>query len=198
MKLRANLLLLLAAMIWGFAFVAQRVGMDYVGPYSFNGIRFALGALSLIPLLFYFKPQPARSICGKSRKAGLVAGIILFIGASLQQMGMLYTTAGKAAFVTSLYIILVPLAGIFLGKRTSPSTWLGSVLALTGLYLLCVKEGFSISYGDILEVVGAFFWALHILWIDRFSETDSLRLAFYQFITCWVNSFSNYFCLIND
>lgn len=186
MKLRANLLLLLAAAIWGFAFVAQRIGMDYLGPFSFNGIRFALGALSLVPLLLFFRSrQSVHKVSGrKSWQVGFGAGCILFLGASLQQIGMLYTTAGKAAFVTCLYIILVPIAGIFLRQKTNKSTWGGSVLVIIGLYLLCVKEGFSVSYGDILEVIGALFWTLHILWIDRFSEVDSLEMAFYQFLMC--------------
>ncbi|MCE5284446.1 MAG: DMT family transporter [Pelosinus sp.] len=198
MKLRANLLLLLAALIWGFAFVAQRVGMDYLGPYSFNGIRFALGALSLIPLLVFFRSRKAavKAHQGwKSWQVGTAAGLILFIAASLQQIGMLYTTAGKAAFVTCLYIILVPIAGIFLGQRAGRSTWFGSVLVISGLYLLCVKEGFTISYGDILEVIGACFWTLHILWIDHFSEIDSLELAFYQFVTCSFLSLVTALCL---
>lgn len=187
MNLQANLLLLLAAMIWGFAFVAQRVGMDYLGPYSFNGIRFALGALSLIPLLLFFKSRQKAAVPSRGKKSwqiGIAAGLILFIAASLQQIGMLYTTAGKAAFVTCLYIILVPIAGIFLKQRISSSTWVGSALVIIGLYMLCVKEGFSISYGDILELFGAGFWTLHILWIDHFSEVDSLELAFFQFVTC--------------
>jgi drug/metabolite transporter (DMT)-like permease len=185
-------------MIWGFAFVAQRVGMDYLGPYSFNGIRFALGALSLVPLLIFFKSRPSAcqpSAAYKSWQVGIIAGLILFIAASLQQVGMLYTTAGKAAFVTCLYIILVPIAGIFLGQRTNRSTWYGSLLVMIGLYLLCVKEGFSVSYGDILEVCGASFWTLHILWIDHFSEIDSLELAFYQFVTCSLLSLLAAFCM---
>jgi drug/metabolite transporter (DMT)-like permease len=199
MKLRANLLLLVAAMIWGFAFVAQRVGMDYLGPYSFNGIRFALGALSLLPVLFFFRTN--RSAAGRDDKGkkqswqvGMLAGLILFIGASLQQIGMLYTTAGKAAFVTCLYIILVPIAGIFLKQRVSSGTWIGSILVVTGLYMLCVKEGFSISYGDFLEVIGACFWTAHILFIDHFAQQiDTLELAFFQFITCAILSLGTAF-----
>lgn len=190
MKFKANLLLLLAAIIWGFAFVAQRVGMDYIGPFTFNGIRFLLGSMSLLPLIFFYNrgKERADDICGErvsSWKVGILAGCILFAGASLQQIGLLYTTAGKAAFITCLYIVLVPIIGIFLKQYISRSTWLGSILAVIGLYLLCVKEGFVISYGDLLELIGAFFWAAHILVIDHFSRrVDTLRLACVQFVTC--------------
>ena len=186
---RSNLLLTLAAVIWGLAFVAQRVGMEYVGPFTFNGVRFALGALSLAPLLLYFKPSAPAGAAVCSRKtvfaAGICAGLLLFSGASLQQVGLIYTTAGKAAFITCLYIILVPLAGRFLGQRTDAATWLGSLLAMSGLYLLCVKEGFSIAFGDLLQLIGAFFWTGHILLIDHFSaKVNALQLCCIQFITC--------------
>ncbi len=191
MKLKANVLLLLAAAIWGLAFVAQRVGMDYVGPFAFNGVRFALGSLSLLPLIFFYKSESHNSgdtgdkKKEKSWQIGFVAGLILFIAASLQQIGLIYTTAGKAAFITSLYIVLVPITGLFLKQRLTISTWLGSILAIMGLYLLCVKEGFTISYGDLLVLIGAFFWTAHILLIDHFSRrVDTLQLAFFQFTTC--------------
>lgn len=190
----SNLLLLLAAAIWGFAFVAQRVGMEYVGPFTYNGVRFALGAFSLLPLIFYFRKSSQeqgnnhhelKNVMG----AGILAGGVLFLGASLQQIGLLYTTAGKAAFITCLYIVLVPMLGIFLKQRVSMSTWLGSITAIVGLYLLCVKDSFFISYGEILELIGAFFWTIHILVIDRFSrKVDVLQLSFFQFITCSVLS----------
>jgi len=191
--MKANLLLLLAAIIWGFAFVAQRVGMDYIGPFAFNGIRFALGSLSLVPLILFYKNK-STSIRSESSgikcwQVGCLAGIILFIAASLQQIGLIYTTAGKSAFITCLYIVLVPIAGIFLNQRITASTWLGSMLAIFGLYFLSVKESFTISYGDLLELIGAFFWTAHILLIDRFScRVDTLKLAFFQFITCAVLS----------
>lgn len=191
MKMKYNLLLLLAAAIWGFAFVAQRVGMDYIGPFTFNGVRFALGALSLLPLVLFYKEdaRPLGSGNIKAWQAGIAAGVILFVAASLQQIGLLYTTAGKAAFITCLYIVLVPIIGIFLQQRMSGTGWLGSVLALTGLYFLCVKENFTIAYGDLFELAGAFFWSFHILVIDRFSrKVDALQLALFQTITCSVLS----------
>jgi len=191
---KSNLLLLLTAAIWGFAFVAQRVGMEFVGPFTFNGVRFALGACSLIPLILYYKkssqdtgkrPHELKCVVG----AGLLAGLVLFLGATLQQIGLVYTTAGKAAFITCLYIVLVPMLGIFLKQYISISTWFGCLLAILGLYLLCVKENFLISYGEFLELVGAFFWAIHILVIDRFAKkVDILKLSFVQFMTCSILS----------
>ena len=196
MRLKSNILLLIAAAIWGFAFVAQRVGMEYVGPFTFNGVRFALGALSLVPVIFFFahrsrQPYPREKMTS-SWPVGLLAGIILFVAASLQQIGLIYTTAGKAAFITCLYIILVPIAAIFLKQHIKISTWLGSALAIAGLYLLCVKEGFTVLYGDFLELLGAFFWTAHILLIDALSrKVDILKLAFVQFFTCSVLSMAS-------
>ena len=187
---KSNLLLLLAAAIWGFAFVAQRIGMDHVGPFTYNGVRFLLGALSLLPLILFYNKGPKDQVQDKQgiknvMKTGFIAGTILFLGASLQQIGLLYTTAGKAAFITCLYIVLVPLVGIFLKQYISMTTWLGSVVAIIGLYLLCVKDSFFISYGEVLELIGAFFWTFHILVIDRFSRrVNVLQLSFFQFITC--------------
>ncbi len=190
MQIRATITLLTAAAIWGVAFVAQRVGMEYLGPFTFNGIRFALGGLSLLPLIWFFRqhPQSVKSPSAKTlsvTRMGLLAGIILFFAASLQQVGIIYTTAGKAAFITCLYIVLVPVAGLFLKYRLSPTTWCGCLLAVIGLYFLCVKEDFSIAYGDFLELIGALLWTAHILLIDHVSRrVDSLKLASIQFATC--------------
>ncbi|MBP2650741.1 MAG: putative superfamily transporter inner rane protein [Firmicutes bacterium] len=194
MRFKTNLLLLLAAIIWGFAFVAQRVGMDHIQPFTFSGIRFILGSLSLLPLIFYFKANsPTTNKAGvhvkPALKAGLLAGAVLFLGASFQQCGLVYTTAGKSAFITCLYIILVPIFSIFLKHRITAKTWLSSLIAITGLYLLCIKTGLQISYGDLLTLGGAFFWTIHILLIDHFSQkVDALKLACIQFITCGVLS----------
>lgn len=189
--LKSNVLLLLAAAIWGFAFVAQRVGMEHMGPFTFNGIRFILGSMSLLPLIFYFrkKPQKTGAVMTGALLPGIVAGLILFTAASLQQIGLIYTTAGKAAFVTCLYIVFVPIFGIFLNQHVNKIIWLSSLLALTGLYLLCVKESFTIGYGDLLQLIGALFWTMHILLIDRYAErVDVLRLSFFQFVTCGILS----------
>jgi len=189
MQIRANFILLTAAAIWGFAFVAQRIGMDYIGPFAFNGIRFALGGISLLPLMWYFRQHP-QSTPAQTRplsvfRMGLLAGLVLFLAASLQQVGLVDTTAGKAAFITCLYIVLVPLAGLLLRKRIALSTWSGCLLSITGLYLLCLNEDFTIAYGDLLVLIGALFWTAHILLIDYVSRrVDTLKLAFTQFATC--------------
>ncbi|MDR3565022.1 MAG: DMT family transporter [Negativicutes bacterium] len=191
--LKSNLILLLAAAIWGFAFVAQRVGMEYIGPYTFNGVRFALGSLSLLPLIIFFSRKPAsdanvgRDQSWKSAAMpGFIAGMVLFLGASLQQVGLIYTEAGKAAFITCLYIVIVPLISRFVFKQPlTKMTLSGCLVAAVGLYLLCVKESFTISFGDLLELIGALFWSAHILLIDKFSrKIDVLKLAFLQFATC--------------
>ncbi len=191
-EIRSNLLLLITAAIWGFAFVAQRVGSRYVGSFTFNGIRFALGALSLIPLLIFSlkqNPEPQNDAPEQRRSsvifAGIIAGSILFAGASLQQIGLVHTSAGKAAFITGLYIVLVPILGIFLKQRTHLSVWLGVVLATSGLYLLSVTENFTINGSDLLELLGAFFWATHILLIDYYTKRiHALKLCIVQFLTC--------------
>ena len=190
--LRSDLLLFLTALIWGFAFVAQRVGMEAVGPFTFNGVRFALGCLVLVPvILFSGRKRAHRTPAEKKaeRKAlatsGLCAGGLLFSGASLQQMGMVTTTAGNAGFITGLYVVLVPILGLFLSQRPSKGTWIGAVLAAAGLYLLSVTASFTFSPGDFLVFLGAFFWAGHVLVIGRFSPNlDSYRLAFVQYAAC--------------
>ena len=193
-EMKSNMLLMLTAAIWGFAFVAQRVGMQYVGAFTFNGVRFALGSISLIPLIIYFKnkktaEQPEETASASALIPGIIAGSVLFFGASLQQAGLAYTTAGKAAFITGLYIVLVPLLGIFLKQRVGLNTWLGVVLAVSGLYFLSVNEDFTIAFGDLLEIIGAFFWAIHILVIDHFTKkVDALKLSCVQFAMCSVLS----------
>lgn len=193
-RLVANMLLLLTAAIWGFAFVAQRVGSQYVGAFTFNGIRFALGSISLIPLIIYFdkRKKSNSSIesnveinAKKSILPGVLVGIALYAAATLQQIGLIYTTAGKASFITGLYMVFVPIIGIFLKHRIGKNSWLGVIIAVVGLYLLSVNENFSISFGDLLEVIGAIFWAIHILTIDYFSsKMEALKLSCIQFATC--------------
>ncbi|MEF9951087.1 MAG: DMT family transporter [Clostridium sp.] len=188
-KLKSNILLLLTAAIWGFSFVAQRLGMEYIGAFTFNGIRFAFGGFSLLPLILFYKnnnSKPSLYIAHKSVFiAGTISGLILFLGSSFQQVGLIGTTAGKAAFITGLYIIIVPILGVFLKQRLGINYWVGSILAIIGLYFLCVTNGFSVSYSDYLELIGAFFFAVHIVLIDYLSSKyDVLKLAFFQFITC--------------
>lgn len=197
--LKSDTLLLTTAAIWGFAFVAQRIGMDYLGPFAFNGVRFFLGSLSLLPLLMINRERkpgnhPSSAPSPGSRGlpgllGGGLAGLVLFISASLQQVGLVYTTAGKAGFITGLYVVFVPVIGLFFGQRTGKATWIGALLAAAGLYLLSVKENFTIAPGDLLELIGAFFWAGHVLIIGWLSpRINPVKLAFYQFATCSILS----------
>lgn len=195
-RLIANLLLILTAAIWGFAFVAQRVGSQFVGAFTFNGIRFALGALSLVPLIIFLdkrKENSEESTEKPNLKAtllpGILVGLILYAGATLQQVGLFYTTVGNASFITGLYMVFVPIIGIFLKHKIGKNSWVGVILAIIGLYLLSINENFSISYGDLLEVIGAIFWAVHILAIDNFTKRiNPLKLSFIQFATCSILS----------
>lgn len=194
--MKANLLLLITAIIWGFAFVAQRAGMEYLGPFTFNTARFTLGSLSLVPLLLINKRKKFNrsTIISFDNKTllygGLAAGLFLFLGASLQQTGMVYTTAGKGGFITGFYIILVPILGLFIKQRTSALTWLGALVAIVGLYFLSVTKNLDINIGDILVFSASFFWAGQILVIGFFSnKTDSIQLAFLQFLICALLSF---------
>jgi drug/metabolite transporter (DMT)-like permease len=190
--LKADILLLITATIWGFAFVAQRVGMDYVGPFTFNAVRFALGSLSLIPLILLLQKRQPRSSELKHKpvlKGAIMAGVALFAGASLQQAGLVYTSAGNAGFITGLYVVIVPILGLFWRQRPHVGTWLGAILAAVGLYFLSVTESFAISFGDLLVLIGAFFWAGHVLLIGWLApQTDSLKLASAQFAVCSILS----------
>ncbi len=189
--LNADILLLLSAAIWGFAFVAQRAGMEHLGPFYFNGVRFALGGTVLLPFIFWRrrsaasgKRQVIRGEHSSLLRDGIIAGAVLFGGASLQQWGIVSTSAGKAGFITGLYVILVPILGLFIGQRTSRNTWLGALMALVGLYLLSVRGGFRMSMGDLLVLGGAVFWAFHVQIIGRFVlRQDPLALASTQFFT---------------
>lgn len=187
--MRGNFILLFVAMIWGAAFVAQKTGMDYVGAFTFNGVRFALGALSLIPLIYFFsknKSVEENKLENKEViKIGFFAGLVMFCAISLQQIGLIYTTAGKTAFITCLYIVLVPIIGVFFRTKLKINTILGVALAVCGLYFLCVKENFSIEYGDLLVLACSVFWAIHILLIDKYAKNlDSIKLACCQFCFC--------------
>lgn len=186
--MQANLMLLVTAAIWGFAFVAQRVAMDHMGPFSFNAVRFLLGTVSLLPLIWFFSRKKATATTAAKTSiwlAGGVAGAILFVAAALQQVGLLYTTAAKAGFITGLYMILVPFLGLFLRHVTGLNAWLGAMLALVGLYLLSINADFSMSRGDFLMFIGAIFWACHILWIDFIGRrVNALQLSAVQFLAC--------------
>lgn len=196
LRLRANLLLLLAAVIWGFAFVAQRSGMEHVGPLSFNAVRFLIGGLVLVPFMLLLDRRQAGtdSPVAPPQNRGLVvggaiAGTVLFAAATFQQTGIVFTTAGKAGFITSLYVVLVPLLGLALGHRASAAVWVGAILAATGLYFLTIDGGFRMAWGDLLVLAGAFLWSAHFLVLGRVSPGNNpVKLAFIQFMTCAVLS----------
>ncbi|MEC7106933.1 MAG: DMT family transporter [Pseudomonadota bacterium] len=183
----ANTLLLITAAIWGLGFVAQVLGMNYLEPFAFIGIRFLLGAASLVPLVVFFHQRkwlpvsPAHTVV----KGSLVLGVILFAAGSLQQVGIVYSNASNAGFITGLYMVIVPIIGLALKYRTGLNTWLGCVLAVVGLFLLSVKADFTMGYGDTLLLVGAVGWALHILAIDHYAPRAApLLLSLGQFIVC--------------
>jgi len=189
-KIRSDLILILAAIIWGFAFVAQRVGMEFVGPFTFNAVRFTLGTLVLVPFLFYgkkFTPKdPSLTISRSNIIWGVIGtGLLLFTGVSLQQVGLQTTTAGKAGFITGLYVVFVPIVGIFLGHRTNLYTWLGVLLSATGLYLLSIQSGFRMEHGDLLVLGCAVVFTFHVLLIGWLSpRMNSFHLATGQFAIC--------------
>ena len=190
--MKADLLLLITAAIWGFAFVAQRLGMAHMGPFTFNALRFSLGALALLPFMVW-KGRHEGSIPKKTLQKliwpGLLTGLSLFGGASLQQIGLVGTSAGKAGFITGLYVILVPLLGLAWGKRTHPAHWIGAVLAVPGLYLLSVQADFTISSYDLVVLGGAFLWAVHVHLITRYAgQVGPLRLAVMQAAVCGILS----------
>ena len=200
-SLRADSLLMLAAAIWGFAFVAQRAGMEHIGPFLFNGVRFGLGCLSLLPLLLWnakHKSNPGKSFIANKKIAvyGLVIGLVLFVGSSLQQAGLVYTSAGKAGFITGLYVILVPVMGLLWQQRIHVGAWVGAVLATAGLYFLSVTEQFTIEKGDLLVLLSAIFWAAHVHIIGWLAQKiDAILVAFMQFAVCSVLSLLTAFLL---
>ncbi len=194
-------LLLLTALIWGMAFVAQRVGMEHVGPFTYNAVRFALGSLSLVPLTLIrdarakrrgdpvHQPQVPGVRWVRPLQAGLIAGGVLVFGASLQQVGLVSTTAGKAGFITGLYVVLVPLVGLFFRQRAGVSAWIGATLSIIGLFLLSVTDTLAISRGDLLVLIGAFFWTAHVQVVGWLSpRTDPVKLSCVQFAVCAVVS----------
>jgi len=190
---KSTSLLIIAAIIWGFAFVAQRAGMEHIGPYAFNGIRFALGALTLLPFSLILKTNSSIQHVYKSKHlktGGLLAGIILFAGASFQQVGIVDTTAGNAGFITSLYVIMVPILGLFWGHKTSFLIWVGVLFATVGLYFLSIQDKFTLSEGDSIVLLAALFFAFHVIIIGWYSnKTNPITLSIIQFSICAVLSF---------
>ncbi|MDR3136899.1 MAG: DMT family transporter [Coriobacteriales bacterium] len=184
--LSSTLLLTLTAFIWGMCFVAQRSGMDYIGPFLFNGLRELLGALTLLiglaagqvvtHLRHQHKRKPVATDTWRSLVvSGTLCGLVLYFASNLQQIGMVYESASKAAFITTLYIVLVPLLGLAFRQKISWNSWVSVALAACGLYLLCVSETLRLGSGDILLLICAFFWAIHILLVGHFAPRFTLR-----------------------
>ncbi|WXL27228.1 DMT family transporter [Ectopseudomonas mendocina] len=190
--LRADLLMLLTAMIWGSAFIAQRLGMDSIGPFLYTGLRFGLAAIILIPVLHLLQkrnPVPAAPLSRPLLTGGILMGLALSLGINLQQVGLLFTSVTNSGFITGLYVIVVPILGLFIGHKTGIGIWLGASLAVVGMFLLSVGDGFHVASGDWLQLAGAFVWGVHVLLVGAFaSRHDPLRLALIQFVTCAVIS----------
>lgn len=186
-SIKGNIILLITATIWGIAFVAQSVGMDYVGPFTFNGVRFLIGGIILIPcsvLLKRFDPPKDEPKDNKTLiKAGIICGILMFTATTFQQFGIMHTSVGKTGFITALYVILVPILGLVTGKKPGIRIWVGAVIAIVGFYFLCIKEGFSIETGDMLVFVCAFVFAMHIMVVDRYIPfVNGVKLSCIQFL----------------
>lgn len=198
-QMKNNAMLLLAALIWGCAFVAQSVGMDYVGPFTFNSIRSLIGALVLVPVIFLMDALKRKS--GMSEEevvqsrgdtrtlvtGGVCCGVVLAAASSLQQYGIMFTTVGKAGFITAMYIVLVPILGIFLGRKVRLRIIFCVAVSVVGLYFLCMTESFSLSVGDLYVLFCALVFAVHILVIDHFSPlVDGVRMSAIQFLTAGI------------
>lgn len=196
--MQSNILLLFTALIWGSSFVAQKSGMDYIEPFTFNGIRMVIGGLVLIPFILLMDRKKARDGAAepmsdeekaKARKkiiaGGICCGLAIFVASSLQQFGVSYTTAGKAGFITTLYVVIVPIISVLLRKRVRPIMWLCVVLGAVGLYLLCMTDdSFKLAFGDMLVLLCAVAFAVHIMVVDHFAaKLDGTKLSCIQFLT---------------
>lgn len=213
MKTKNAILLVVTAFIWGTAFVAQSVGMDYLEPFTFNGVRSLIGGIALLPCIWLLgringKNETGRTDGGEVKSetspsgrrdlvfGGIACGMMLFGASSLQQIGIQYTTAGKAGFITAFYIVIVPVLGIFLGKKMGWKVWFAVAVALAGLYFLCITEKFTIGKGDILIFLCALVFSLHILVIDYFSpRVDGVKMSCIQFFVCGIASLPFMFTL---
>lgn len=201
LQLRNSILLFLTAAIWGTAFVAQSVGMDYVGPFTFSMARSLIGGIVLIPCIFLlnklFPVKEAKRTpeeMKKSRKTlitgGICCGVLLALASNFQQIGIKYTTVGRAGFITACYIIIVPILGLlFFNRKCRSTVWAAVALALAGLYLLCITDGFAIGKGDFFVLICSILFSLHILVIDHFSPlVDGVKMSCIQFFVCGIVS----------
>ncbi|WP_303835990.1 DMT family transporter [Ruminococcus flavefaciens] len=186
---RGSFMLLLAALIWGTAFVAQSKGMDYVEPFTYNAVRTLLGGVILMPIVYLFGRKGHKSAKAYSSKisllGGICCGLVLFAASSFQQYGIAFTSAGKAGFITALYVVIVPIISIVTGRRPNIMIWICVCIAVLGFYLLCIKEGFVLSKGDLFVLICAFFYSLHIIVIDHFNSNgaDPVKMSCIQFFT---------------
>ncbi len=197
-NLLGSLCLLLAAFVWGVAFVAQTEGMEYIGPFMFQGLRFIIAVVVLLPVMFVTdsikKKQGTYSPLTKEQKiyhikAGVVCGLVLTVASNVQQFGLQYTSAGKGGFITAMYILFVPLMGIFIKKKVSAKIWICVIIATIGLYFLCINETFSINKGDVIVLICAICFSVHILVVDKYSPNcDGVRLSILQFAVAGVIS----------
>lgn len=198
-QMKNNVMLLLTALIWGCAFVAQSVGMDYVGPFTFNCVRSILGSIVLVPVIFLMdhlkrksgmSPEEIKKAKGDGRTlltGGICCGVILAVASSLQQFGIMFTSVGKAGFITAMYIVLVPILGVFVGKKVRPLVVLCVMIAVAGLYFLCMTEKLSLGIGDLFVLLCALVFTVHILVIDHFSPlVDGVRMSAVQFLTAGI------------
>lgn len=195
-KLQGNIMLLVTALIWGSAFVAQSEGMDYVEPFTYNAMRTLLGGIILIPIIAIFRISGKRSGNQTRERAplkttvtgGICCGVILFLASSFQQWGITMTTAGKAGFITALYIIIVPILELIVYRRNRAMIWVCVAVATAGFYLLSIKSGFTIGKGDLLVLCCSLFFAVHIMVVDCFNEknTDGMLMSCIQFFTAGV------------
>ena len=189
-------ILFLTAFIWGTAFVAQSVGMDHIGPFAFNAVRSYVGGIALIPVILFFnsrKTAQQRQTEQANRKTlilgGVCCGTALAVASLFQQVGIQYTTVGKAGFITALYIVIVPILGVFFHKKVGMKLWVSVVIAIVGLYLLCMTGSFQLQLGDLLILICAFCFSGHILVIDYFSpKVDGVQMSCIQFFTAAVLS----------
>ena len=196
-RLKANVMLLLAAFIWGTAFVAQSMGMDSIGPVSFNCVRMFIGSLTLIPVILIRrfiekkKNGTAEKIDLKNHLiAGAACGGFLFLASVSQQVGLVYTTPAKSGFITALYVVLVPIVGLFFKKKVRWNMWVAVALAAAGLYFLCIQGSFVLQIGDLLTLICAFMYTFHVLTVDHFSsKTDPVIVSCLQFFFCSLFSF---------
>lgn len=196
-QIKSSLILLLTATIWGVAFVAQSVGMEYIGPFTFNAIRCVLGGLVLIPVILVLKKKKETGAENQEKEdkktlwaGGIACGVILCIASNLQQFGIMEASVGKSGFFTALYIVIIPVIGIFIGKRPGIKLWFCVALAVVGMYLLCMKDGsFTIERADIMLLLCALAFSFHILVVDYFSpKVDGVKMSCIQFFVCGVLS----------